>query len=309
MKWILLVIFVFLFTSCKERLHITSWQEPVFLNDSTLIIIGWEEDRREGGVVSAPKYSNGKQTLYHYNIHQKTLQSIRTLQENDMGASSQYGVKLQYPWILYASRTADDEEFVELLNLETGEKQTFTGEAANPLFVTRNGRFVGYHHSGTDYAFDRKEQKVVFRSTRTIPMQPLWVDSTGAKLYGSMGEANGGPSDQWLCTFSLVSGFVDTLNAFSDSVVTKTPPLMMSSGLCQFYSIANSDTGTYIATIGDYADDAKLPLKIAGAFVNTGTDINTIKGLYVALQSGNVLFGNYLENTLETILTYKSEEI
>lgn len=188
---LLLLATVIILSSCscsRQTYHITSWQEPVFLNDSTLIVIGWEEDFKEPGMVSSSEYLNGAQTLYHYSIPRKTLSKVITLRENDMGGTDYHRVRLQYPWLFYAFRSNNDEVEVALRNLETGEEEVFQ-DGTNPIFVIPSGRYVCYEpkaSTGFSRSFDRHENEIVLKQSDENWFSPSWIIEDLNLVFGTV---------------------------------------------------------------------------------------------------------------------------
>ncbi len=288
-KLLLVITVTILFlNSCscsRQTYHITSWQEPVFLNDTTLIVIGWEEDFKEPGTTAAAEYSNGVQTLYHYTIPTKELKNVKILRNNNMGSSDYTKVRLQYPWLLFASRGNDDVNEVALLNLETDEEEVFRGgEAMDVLFVSKSGRFVGYTENSIHKVYDRNLDTIVIKSTREIPFASEGIINEDT-IFGKLNE--------WLVTYSTRTNVFDTLR------IAERMKNIISSGEI-IYII--SDTGIVAENPSTFLENKREITVLTDKWYGLGSDINLNNGYYAGHDNTNVYLGNYNTNSEEKVL-------
>lgn len=306
-KHLLVAVSLFLFLSCsskvgQEEFQITSWQEPVFLDDTTLILIRYDYVQVVENFMGGVYGKNGKQTLYHYIIPQKALIEKRVLNSHGpYGSSSERGVRLLYPWMLYSTLDNNGKEAVSLQNLETGEDE-YMPHGDCPLFVTSNGRYIGLDYSGNDYrVWDRVDKEYILESTLDTPIIPIWFLERSDLIIGDLG--NKIYPSVWSTVYSVSDSRYDTLFKY-DSISSRigVPRLLSSGNFC--FTI---DDSMYISSPEEYIGDRENITFIGDRSINV-SDINASLTYYCeidySLNADNAIVLTELE-TLEKIVVTK----
>ena len=200
---------------CDSYQHVTRWQNSFFINDSTLGIVGWAYDEKEGTNIAAGEIStatkNFEQKLYRYSINTGELSLVTILKSGGSGTNCGFynGVRFTPPWLVYSSHGSDNE--IGVYNLSTGEMDVMQGDEA--LYISQTGRYVIFDESGSSVVFDRIEKQQV---CSRVDAEFFYVDEDSARALGVVGDRR--VRFRWTCLMDFNSDHIETIRSIYDTI-------------------------------------------------------------------------------------------